>query len=375
VVVWLQDPETQASAASAVIAAATQNSQADLSLARGRSLEYRTGQFAWLDLVEWKRKYDNEAPRGVVFTDIEERRNRIEVGVADIAVLGQSQALVGKAGIPRDAIVTEIVKIPVPPLIDIDSLQGNVRPTVAGIVITRQDPGTKGCTLGANVVRVGAPGSEAHFITNSHCTKTMLGLDPPGPGSIWYQPVIFDTVATTEVVDPPPFAGGSCPSGRVCRWSDAALVRYTNASLWGGGIIALPPEGAPSPFEFVLGLVIDQMRPTPFGNGIYKVGASTGTSWGTRGRTCIRFDPDSATYHNQSGVIIPSNLTFLCQNTAYNLNVLFGDSGTPAFLWDFLPYPAKLMGLIAAGITPGEIFYSPTSGINKDLGTLKYDIQ
>jgi hypothetical protein len=222
--------------------------------------------------------------------------------------------------------------------------------------------------LGANVIKVGS--SDPLFLTNSHCTKRFFGLDAAGSDATWYQPLALDSIASRDRTDPSLFSGGSCPAGRVCRWSDAALVTYFNSADWGGALIAYPTQSS-YPFEFVLAIVISQSTPPPIGNGVYKVGIATGMSFGQLGQTCVNYNLVSSSYLDPP----PTNTTLLCQNNATGLSHAFGDSGGPVFRWaGFIPETAIMLGIHWGGVDQTTV-YSPVSGIKKDLGTLKYDLQ
>jgi hypothetical protein len=206
--------------------------------------------------------------------------------------------------------------------------------------------------------------NDLFFVTASHCTGQQWGIDTPASSSTWFQPFTPDSIATFEQADPPLFSGGSCPSGKFCRWSDAALVRYNNGNDWYGGTIAYPQSGTQYyPFPFAVRIVIDQSQPLPLGNQIYKVGGTTGFAAGTRARTCIT-------------VALSATISLLCQYTAVGLINDGGDSGGPVFYWaGFLPATAKMAGIHWGKGGLDTTVFSPVSGLNKDLGFLRYDLQ
>lgn len=228
--------------------------------------------------------------------------------------------------------------------------------------------------------RVGSP--DPLFLTNSHCTQSLFEVDSLGGNPRWYQPSNLppgrsypDTLAPIAIgdhTDPGLFAGGACPAGKLCRWSDAALVRYLDGSDWLGGWIAYPMETAPWPFEFGLALEIGLGVPTPPGNSIYKVAAKTGFKIGQRdlGRTCATV-PLGAAYFDPP----PPNTVLLCQSFINQMANVSGDSGAPVFLWaGFLPAQVKFMGIHWGAESPFTTIFSPVSGIHADLGTLKYHL-
>ncbi len=339
-----------------------------------RSYEFRNGRFNWAELFGWRRDANDSLPNDIVYTDINERENRIDIGVANEQGRLAAIHVVETLKIPPEAIRIGVVEAPVLNAMLIDSLAGYVRPTLSGLLITRTNigVGTDNCTLGANVSLTSS--SDAIFLTASHCTRTWFGLDATSPASMFYQPVldyIHPEIAAKDRTDPAPVAGGTCPVGRFCRWSDAALATHTNPNDWLGGFIAFPGPGPiGSPFPFALRITINQLTPPPVGSAVAKVGVSTGYSTGQLARTCVNF--------NLAYLPAPFNTTLLCQNTATGQLSASGDSGGPVFRWaGFLPSTALFIGIHWGGSNPGSdtTVYSPVSGIKKDLGLLRYDLQ
>jgi hypothetical protein len=168
-----------------------------------------------------------------VYLDIDERRNRLVFEVEADAIDGftvRLQSFLRGIRVPFEAVIVEVAE-PVEPL---ELLTDRIRPVPAGVQI-----GTASgfCTLGANAVRFGVRG----FVTASHCTATQGGVE----GTVFSQnqPGASNQIGV-ETVDPPLFTGGSCPSGRKCRRSDAAFIAYDSAGLSAGPKIANPSSGA-----------------------------------------------------------------------------------------------------------------------------------
>jgi hypothetical protein len=300
---------------------------------------------------------------GTISSDIDERGNRVLITVLSGEGPTQAaEATLDLLQVPPQA--RAIVALPQMPGPGVDTLDGFVRPTVGGVKITRSYGGIGAtCTLGANVVKVGS--ADAFFVTNSHCSTVMLGLDPPS--TTWAQPAPFAYVATGEDKDPAPFSGGACPAGSVCRYSDATLVRYTDPLDWLGAHIAWVTGGPPWIFTYLY--LIDQTS-TPFGTAVAKTGAVTGPTTGYLAQSCVTLAPDSTVWASQ-GVTIPGNLKLLCQNTA-TLAMTHGDSGAPVYSASILPV-LYLRG-IAHSFASGTLWYSPIAGIRSDLGGLRWDI-
>lgn len=104
---------------------------------------------------------------GVVMTDIDEARNRLYVGVADVRQAAAVRLTATRNGVPDRVLIVEQEE-PVNPL---TSLRTTHRPMVGGLQIHIQtnDPTIVSvCTLGFIAERSGNSG----FVTNSHCTRT-----------------------------------------------------------------------------------------------------------------------------------------------------------------------------------------------------------
>lgn len=139
------------------------------------------------------------------------------------------------AGVPLDAFRVELKTRYIPT----KSLQGEWRPTHAGVRIRRDGVETGGCSLGFNVSF--ANNTKRGFVTASHCTSELGRLDG-ATGSMFEQSgghafgwddigrETFDPAFTPDVPN--------CPAGGVCRRSDSALGEYSNASNAGLGRIA-----------------------------------------------------------------------------------------------------------------------------------------
>lgn len=345
----------------------------DLRGSRGRPLKVKKGTYTFRQLAAWRRAFEDRAPKGLVYVDTDEQRNMVSVGVADRPMVGEVGLVFEGIGVPLDAMYVEILPHPrpsglIPGATEMtqDSLNGYVRPFIAGVAVSRSGGGFTGtCTVGANAVLAGYG-----LVTNSHCTEKMLGMDPGT--QLWSQPFPFDYVALSEYKDPPVFSGGACPSGRVCRYSDAAMLHYPDPGLWGGAYIAFPVFSPPPFYPFQYTVQIDQ-RLTNYTTDVILTGRSSGLQSGYLVQTCVRFDPDSATYASH-GVTIPGNLSLLCQGKA-SYPSAGGDSGGPVYS----PQPqcplcaVFLRGIHHAG--DGVVsWYSPVGSIKLDLGNVKWDL-
>jgi len=247
---------------------------------------------------------------GVVFTDADEIRNRVVIGVENASAAAAVQHALGMLAVDRRAV--EIV--PSDPIVPLQSLQSRVRPVAGGLQINF--PGYL-CTLGFNVEAPTRPGVRG-FVTNSHCTNVQGSMTST---PYWqHSSASPENLIGTEEHDVPFFTGGDCPAGRQCRWSDAAGARYdVGVSVDFGGIYRTAGLGS---------LMIDAAAPRwnivaerPFptvGDVLHKTGRTTGWTSGPVTQTCVN-----------TGVS-GTNITLLCQDWV-QANVAGGDSGSPVF--------------------------------------------
>jgi hypothetical protein len=291
---------------------------------------------------------------GVVLSDIDDRTNRLTVGVISVK---ESEAAVTaelrRIGVPEEAVEIEETS-PVR-----FALLNTRRPMVGGLQIQFQTGvfglGTGTCTLGVITKRGTANG----FVTNSHCSRTQGEVDN---GRYW-QPTrgaLDGGQVGTETVDPYYDTGShdgvSCPSGRRCRISDSNFVaRHTDVTL-DRGFIARPPVNSTSwngssKFRITKGT-------NPTSGTLSKVGRTTGRTAGSISGTCIRV------------TVSDSDITLFCQNRV-SAAVDFGDSGSPVFAITNSPSTndVSLVGVLW-GLVDGEAayFYSQWGLIKSDLG-------
>jgi hypothetical protein len=329
-----------------------------------RPTEYRIetlpGKYTFRQLKAWDDRMSPEvlATPGVVLTDIDDKKNRLTVGVEDPNLLHAVEAELSILGIPREAVDIEQMSPLEPDL----TLQDYHRPVYGGLQIERSAGGT--CTLGffAKDTR-GATG----FVTNSHCTDVQGGVE----GTVFSQPSnIFPlpTVIGTEASDPcyfpsptcaaPWFSG--CPAGQLCRYSDSAFAVAAGV-VPGFGKIAHSTGGGSINWDGSSVFVItDQGDLGEVGKTVYKVGSMTGLTSGTITRVCAKVASSDGIH------------TFLCQTLANYLRA-GGDSGSPVFqVTNAVTNEVKLIGIHWGG-GPGVAVFSPIGGVEKarELGPLK----
>ena len=150
------------------------------------------------------------------YTDIDERRNRIEVGTLDM-LDAELLRLLHESDVPRDAlIVKQASEIHL-----LGTLNQKHRPTFGGLEVHVQESGNPRCSLGFNGVLSG----DTITMTAGHCDTEAWGSDRDAN---LYQYLIAGShkigVERAEAsffsnsVDP------ACPSSNnVCRYEDVAL--------------------------------------------------------------------------------------------------------------------------------------------------------
>jgi hypothetical protein len=286
---------------------------------------------------------------GVVFTDADETRGRVVVGVLDRGVQGLVRATAARLGVAEQDV--EIVETE--PIFQVATLRQFTRPVVAGVQIRFS---AYVCSLGFNAIRKGVLG----FVTASHCSDQQGTVD----GTQYYQPVnqVPAEFIGTEIADPAyrrNFSG--CPRGRVCRYSDSNFVEGDSNVDFALGTIAKTTGPNNGSLEVAGTFSIMGEAVALVGNTANKVGRTTGWGQGAVTRTC--------TNTGVSG----SNIVLLCQTFVENNSAVIvqgGDSGSPVFRIEG-GSSVTLLGNLWGGNSSGTLFvYSPMSGIVAELGAL-----
>lgn len=280
---------------------------------------------AGYDFLELRGWYRHLSPvvalPSVVQTDIDDRRNRIAIGVVPDGDTSQVRAVLRSGGIPDEVAVLETV----PRTVFASTLQDVVRPTVGGLRIRANGL----CTLSFNAHRVVWNGwgfdldtSVRYFVTASHCTNVRGQVDGVTAG----QPDAGHPIGV-EIADPPFFTSSQnsqCPAGRLCRYSDAALFEYNGSTQMTFASIAKTGSGYRN-ITIVGAYTLSTIDPCPWCilvgyTVLRKVGATTGTTTGTVWSTCV----DLKQYDQG----IDTGQTALCQ-VQVGFQSAGGDSGAP----------------------------------------------
>ncbi len=313
-------------------------------------------QFDFAQLQNWRLAARPAvlAQKGVVFLDVDETRNRLEIGVDRSFAGAATRAVLGAlrtAGVPREAVVIE----PTDPIRFMATLQDKTRPVPGGVQIRFSN---FLCSVGYNATRGGVAG----FVTASHCTDKQGGVGTSP--TLYYQPLnqVASELIATERVDPDYFRNQQgCPRGAKCRFSDSSWAEYDTASLSAGDRIART-TGANNG-----SLTIDANSPTfsvtakdasgnqLVGTVVNKVGRTTGWSQGAVTNSCV-----------DTGVQ-GSSFVLLCQDFV-SATVGGGDSGSNVFRVTG-SNSVSVVGSLWGGNSAGTQFvYSPYSAVQAELG-------
>jgi len=281
----------------------------NMEVAATKRMNVVPADYRFTDLYGWLQAVTREllAIPGVVLTDIAEDRNRLRIGVEKAELAAVVREGLGRLGIPADAAIVELSTAIRP----VTSVRSRFRPLRGGIQINF-GPGT--CTLGFLAVRSGVTG----MITASHCTLTQGGVQ----NTIFHQ----SNGPTTnriglETRDPRYFAGGLCPAGRRCRYSDSAFVRipHTAGPAVPASVGSIARPEALNSLTVGGSFRITSENAAPLLNEIVgKVGRTTGWTQGRVIATCVHTEVEG------------TDITLLCQDWV-KANVNRGDSGSPVF--------------------------------------------
>jgi hypothetical protein len=309
------------------------------------------GGFGFAELARW---HDSalevlELP-DVVFTDLDEKRNRVVIAVEHAAAMAEVQAELDALGIPREAAIVELAE----PIVNMATLRDRIRPLVGGLQI--RFSGFL-CTLGFNA----SFGGETGFVVNSHCTDNESKVDH----TLYYQPLnqVAAEFIGTEILDPPFFTSRdnlACPKGAKCRFSDAAYAQLDpNASAALGSLARTTGPANSRSLEIAGNYTItsEATDNALVGEQVNKVGRTTGWTQGLVTNRCVN-----------TGVS-GTRIVRLCQDFVA-AGVGAGDSGSPVFRIDG-GSSVQLKGILWGGTAAGTLFvYSPLHLVEQELGGL-----
>ncbi len=312
------------------------------------------GRYSFTQLKTWHDAHQRTtlAIPGVSFVDIDEMNNQLEIGVTSFNAKLEVQQALNRLGISEE--VANISEVEAAKLTQ--SLQSKRRPIAGGIQI-----GNLGgnCTLSF----LATANKNAGFVTCSHCTSN-FGMSN---GDAIKQPNNnYSNRIGVELNDPPLFSNGACPSGRKCRYSDAAFIARDagndppNPLITGDfGYLMLANDPQNDVAEKYR--ISSRASFSVAGTYVEKVGRTTGRTKGKITSTCAnlnQFDGNG----NDTG------RTMLCQNLVAAASAP-GDSGSPVFSLESFPGGSTGVRLhgVAWGSVGQQFIFSPLSQVDSEL--------
>ena len=308
------------------------------------------GNYGFHQLSAWSNKLGAvfNIP-GVVYTDIDERANRLTVGVENQGVAASVQGMVSRVGIPQG--VVDIVTAE--PIYDQVTLQDQVRPIQGGLQIQFSN---FLCSISYNAVRGGTAG----FVTASHCTDVQGGVE----STLYYQPLTAgNTFIGTETADPL-YSRATCQAAgvhgnHICRYSDTSFEQLATGVTESLGSIEQTSSVNSGSLTIAGSFRVTGEGPSLVGQTVNKVGRTTGWSQGQVTNTCVN-----------TGVS-GSKIVQLCQDWV-SATVGPGDSGSGVFAITS-GSDVQLRGTLWGGNGAGTVFvYSPIANIQRsdELGPI-----
>ena len=323
------------------------------------------GAYGFAEIHSWRKQA--EAVQHPAFTafDTDEVLNRVWIGIDDEDSLDSVELALTEAGIPIEAFQMSVTQIPSQQLTvpEVDVKRGlskshpapgepfdqYERPLVSGLL-------TSGASLGPIVRR---DGQRVALMSGS------LGTRGAVDSISFHQPVPVEetTWVGSEFEDPSYTALPGCPSGKLCRFSEAVLahVGFNTTSRRGRIKNSYSPAALPS-------VGVAQAGASPLAGALVRIsGGGSGKVIGHAKRTSTTFE-------------ITPNLTLLDQFWTSHAT-LPGDSGAPA--WRLLSTGKVLVGM-QSGLTtehiPGTVggyewrtVFSSVAGLQADLGAMEFE--
>jgi hypothetical protein len=329
------------------------------------AIAVRQSKFTFYQLASWRDSVFEHILgqfRGVTSLDMNEELNRVVIGLDPLLQKNLRQQLLPNLMIL--GIDTNAVTFAVEPAMTLanaaarstqlggNSIQGHADTLVGGIAF---EVGSVGSSKNATIGIILDYGGVRSALTNSHSTRN--GFTPDGDTA--QQPAVFTRSFGYESSDPSTHNCGTWPFNYSCRNSDAAIYTLFASDTSQKGLIARTTYYSHSSSGSTTWdttrpyFVVTSTTSSPAtGTTVYKVGQTSGWTYGTVTATCVDKTVNGYT------------LTVLC-NTATDMYLLAGDSGAPVFTWDGVD-AASLSGLVN-GITGSANYFTPLSQIAGDL--------
>jgi hypothetical protein len=346
-------------------------------LARGvirRGLHFRgavrkhRADYTFYQLATWRDSiFDNllTSNRDITGLDMDERANRVSVGVRPAAIATVQATLsqmLNRWGADSRAVVivpqNQIPAAAAAPRVTTrslgdNSILGSADTLVGGVYQSVGNPVTSVSTLGL-IVDYGTQGRS--LLTCSHCSRVPFSLDSDtitqtarGTAGGWRS-------VSVETNDPGTFGCGAFNQSQ-CRKSDASMHRVLSGIYSHRGLIARTTNNSGSkawdtskPYFIVNGTATIYS-----GMSIQKIGETTGWRSGSVTNTCY-------------DVALTGGPIIKCE-VQTNGTSEQGDSGGPVFWWDGASSEVLFAGLNSAGTTSAGFphYFTPMAQITQDL--------
>lgn len=314
---------------------------------------------------------------GFTFFDLDDKKNKIVIGVKEKSYLEKFESLISEYPIPREAIEISVINflkthsdqndnlvLKDDKLIMHETVNDKIRPMTGGIVI-HEWSSNEPCTLGM----VAEWGGTSVFITNSHCTRDKFGFDDKS----FFTQEEYGGVIGEELLDRGFYT--TLKDGEYVwgRHSDASIIRLDGSAEYGS--VAMT-NGRSNDWNNVTDWQLQIYDEIPrlryveeqesiIGLPVAKVGRTTGGTYGYVENKCVDVNMSSA---------YSSDFYLFCQDIA-SYPSKPGDSGAPVFtdyMGDTAEGHAKLIGIhhhlvIPEGETQQYSLYSTLEGIRTDF--------
>jgi hypothetical protein len=303
----------------------------------------KLARYGFRELLTWYRTEILPAVGASAnFFDIDDRQNRIVVGVWDPSRIAEIRQSLASTDVPANAVEvievqrsapeTRAVQPPSLPPVNCATLRDTCRPVAGGLKIeTIYEFLIDACTVAYNFRPAGGS-AQRYAVTNSHCSRPRSQV-----GTLYLGQSQVNEHVGFEVADPPFHDNSSnpnCPVGKLCRFTDAALFEYYSPSNSDYGHVALPSLGSISYSSHAT--VVGTYGPT-VGQSIRKVGQVTGHTSGSVTNACIDEDvPDtnyrllciaSGSYSSSGGDSGGSVFELFADGSAWAVGVHHGSGG------------------------------------------------
>ncbi len=337
------------------------------------NIRFHRGEYDVRQLNAWRARVMRGLTSipGSSSVDLDEVANRVTIGVVSAAHVEAARSAIAALDVPLAAVAIEVR--PVVPTRS--TLRDRARPVFGGMQLLRwrADHGQfRPCTVGLNVYRWDFV--TPYYLTAAHCagrianSDTVTHFQTDNQYAYTQGPIPSkDRISTIVEADPPWFYqadDSTCPAGFRCRYSDAALMRYTASDAFAWEKIAKPVS---------LGSITIDPSEKPFtvwgdyfpaiGDTLHKVGRTTGWTKGAVGRTCS---------HERAGESRePTDYYILCSDVV-DTSVGNGDSGAPFFYRDYIdPSQVYFVGILWGGVD-GYVTLSNWEQIMREIPGLAF---